>query len=343
MTGRIRAAVIGCGDVSAVHFAALRAMPEVELVAVCDADQGRADAAAQEHHVSAFADHRELLSCTQPDVVHIATPHDRHAVIAVDALNAGVNVILEKPLADNVAAGRRIVRAAQECRAKIGVCFQNRYNEPNRVAFALLRSGELGAVLGGSATVIWHRSPEYYANRPWRGRWARAGGGLLMNQAIHTLDLLQWLIGPVSGARGAVATRLLDEVIEVEDTADLLLTHENGARSVFYATLANVVNDTVTIEIVAEHATLSLRGDLTVRYDDGRIDVVGEPDAATQGRSYWGTSHALLIQDFYARLDEAEPFWISPAQAQASLELIQHLYDQTVPHRLESTRRTEKD
>ncbi|HEY5224647.1 MAG TPA: Gfo/Idh/MocA family oxidoreductase [Microbacteriaceae bacterium] len=331
-----KAAVIGCGDVSTVHFGALATLPNVELVAVCDTDAGRADAAAAAYDVPAFADHRELLSLINPDIVHICTPHDTHARIAIDALDAGVNVILEKPLADTIEAGRRVVAAAQRSSAKIAVCFQNRYNAPNQAAFRLLRSGTLGAILGGSGTVIWHRTADYYADRPWRGQWASGGGGLLMNQAIHTLDLMQWLIGDVATARGGVATRLLGDVIEVEDTADLILRHKNGARSVFYATLANVVNDAATIEIATEQATLSLRGALTVRYSDGRVENVRERETTTDGRDYWGVSHELLIRDFYGRLDDAAPFWISPTEAQKTLKIIQDVYDQSIPDRLAS-------
>jgi UDP-N-acetyl-2-amino-2-deoxyglucuronate dehydrogenase len=163
---KTKTAVIGCGDVSSVHFAALTAMPNVELVAVCDTDPGRLDVATSTYSVPGFADHRELLARARPDVVHICTPHDSHAPIAIDGLDAGVNVILEKPLADTPEAGRRIVAASQRSSAKIAVCFQNRYNAPSRAAFRLLRSGTVGAILGGSGTVIWHRTAEYYADRP---------------------------------------------------------------------------------------------------------------------------------------------------------------------------------
>jgi UDP-N-acetyl-2-amino-2-deoxyglucuronate dehydrogenase len=329
----IKAAIIGCGDVSSIHFEALSAMTGVELVAVCDTDPGRLNAAVTAHAAPGFTDHRELLARARPDVVHICTPHNAHAPIAIDALEAGVNVILEKPLADTTAAGHRLLEATQRSSAKIAVCFQNRYNAPSQAAFRLLRSGALGPILGGSATVIWHRTAEYYADRPWRGRWAGGGGGLLMNQAIHTLDLMQWLIGDVTSISGGVATRLLGDIIEVEDTADLVLQHEGGARSVFYATLANVVNDVVTIEIATEKATLSLRGALTVRYADGRVQIVREREATTDGRDYWGVSHSLLIRDFYDRLDDAEPFWISPAEAHKTLAIIQDVYEQNIPDR----------
>jgi UDP-N-acetyl-2-amino-2-deoxyglucuronate dehydrogenase len=335
--------VIGCGDISALHFDAIAGLTDADLVAVCDVDPGRLAAAVATYGVPGFASHAELFDADfsdaahpdapHPDVVHICTPHHLHASIAIDALVRGIHVVLEKPLAHSRSEGERLVEAATASGAKIAVCFQNRYNAPVQAAAELLASGTLGPVLGASATVIWHRDAAYYEDRPWRGRWATGGGGLLMNQAIHTLDLLQWLVGEVVQASGHTSTRALGDAIEVEDTAELSLTHANGARSVFYATLANAVNAPVTLDIVTEKATLSLRDGLTVSYADGRIETVAERAVAEGARSYWGLSHELLIQDFYARIEEPEPFWIGTSEAQRSLNIIQDVYDQTYPSR----------
>lgn len=335
MTG---AAVIGCGDISALHLGAIASMPDVELVAVCDIDPDRARAAAQEHGVAGYTDHLELLSRSAPDVVHVCTPHSEHAAIVVDALDRGVHVITEKPIASDPAQAAAIVDAAQRSVAKLAVCFQNRYNRPVQAARELIESGEAGRVLGAAGTVLWHRTPEYYAAAPWRGTWAGGGGGLLMNQAIHTLDLLCWLIGPVGGVTGTAATRALP--IEVEDTAEMTLLHENGARSVLYATLAHAVNEPVGIEIVLERAHLSIRDDLTIRWQDGSEQVVPEERTATGERSYWGVSHDRLIADFYGRLDDPEPFWIDARAGARAVEIIYDVYAASFPERVPTTRLT---
>ncbi|MDR7084238.1 putative dehydrogenase [Arthrobacter ginsengisoli] len=325
------AAVIGCGDVSAVHFEAIAKLDGATLVAVCDSDPRRLAAAVAAHGVPGFADHLSLVEAVRPDVVHICTPHDQHASVAADFLERGVHVIVEKPLAHTLAAGQRLVAAAAAGEAKIAVCFQNRYNATSQAMSSLLSSGALGAVLGASATVMWQRSAEYYDSRPWRGTWAGGGGGLMMNQAIHTVDLLQWLVGDIVKVSGHAATRFLGDTIEVEDTAEFVAEHANGARSVFFATLANAFNAPVTLDVVTEKAVLSLRGDLTVTHSDGRVEVIPERTSASGGRSYWGVSHELLINDFYARLDDAEPFWISPAEAEKSLRTIKDVYRQSYP------------
>jgi predicted dehydrogenase len=164
----------------------------------------------------------------------------------------------------------------------------------------------------------------------------------MMNQAIHTVDLLQWLVGDVVSLTGHSSTRVLGETIAVEDTAEFLAEHANGARSLFYASLANSVNAPVTLDIVTEKAALSLRGDLTVTYGDGRVEVIPEMErdpergAPTGGRAYWGLSHKLLIRDFYARIGDPGPFWIGPDEAFKSLAIVKELYRQSYPTQLKA-------
>jgi UDP-N-acetyl-2-amino-2-deoxyglucuronate dehydrogenase len=333
-TGRtVRTAVVGCGDISALHLAAIATVPDAGLVAVCDIDPGRLAAASDAQGVPGFLDAEELFEVVRPDVVHICTPHSTHSALAVAALERGISVVLEKPLAHSREEGDRIVAAAEASGAKIAVCFQNRYNQPVQRMRELLDSGTLGAVRGAAASVVWHRTAEYYNDRPWRGTWAGGGGGLLMNQAIHTLDLLQWLVGDVVAVNGSAATRGLGDTIEVEDTADMLLTHVGGVRSTFYATLTNAWNAPVAVDIETEKAVLSLRGELRVTFADGTVEVTGERETAEGERAYWGVSHELLVQDFYARLGDPEPFWISPAEARKTLGIIQDVYDQSYPER----------
>jgi len=329
-----RVAIIGCGDVATIHFEALAAIDGAELVAVCDTDPGRLGAAEQVHDVPGYADVVAMLEEVRPDVVHVCTPHNQHADPAIAALERGINVICEKPLASTMDDGERLAAAAAASTARIGICFQNRYNQAVKAMSQRLASGEFGAVLGGSGTVMWHRDAAYYQSRPWRGTWAGGGGGLLMNQAIHTLDLLQWMMGEVTSVSGHAGTHALGGAIEVEDTAELVLKHADGVRSVFYATLANSVNAPVTVDIVAEKATLNLRGDLRITHADGRVEVVQERRASSGGRDYWGVSHQLYIADFYAQLGQEGPFWNDPAEALKTLRVIKDVYVQSYPARL---------
>lgn len=327
--------MVGCGDISVQHLAAIGALADdgVELAAVVDPDPARRDAAASEHRVPGFASLGELIAEGGADVVHLCTPHSQHAPLALEALAAGVHVLTEKPVAHTLADAEQLAvaaRAAYEERGtQLGVCFQNRYNAPVAALRGLLDGGTLGPVTGAEATVMWHRPAAYYAAKPWRGTWAGSGGGLLMNQAIHTLDLLQWLVGPARVVDGRASTRALGGVIEVEDTADMVLEHEGGTRSVFFATNANGLNAPVTLDIQTEAAELSLRGALTVRYADGRVETVEETGVLPGSRSYWGASHQLLIADFYRAVRSGARFWIGADEATASLKLIKDVYSRS--------------
>jgi UDP-N-acetyl-2-amino-2-deoxyglucuronate dehydrogenase len=321
------AAVIGCGDVSIVHFEGIEGLADVELIAVCDTDRAAAEGASERWGVPAFGDHRALLRTIRPDVVHVCTPHDQHAPVVVDCLNAGVAVIVEKPLAATMHQAHKIIAAAdRHPDVKIGVCFQNRYNATAQAIRAALDDGSTGQVVGGHATVMWHRPPAYYASRPWRGWMLTSGGGVLINQAIHTIDMLQWLLGDVTAVDGHVGRSRRAPGADVEDTALLVLDHSTGARSVLVATNANVVDSLVTLEIDTEETTFFVRGDLTIKHADGRVEVVTESKATTAGRGYWGVSHRLLIADFYRRLTDEQPFWLSPKEAAKSQRIIEQAY-----------------
>lgn len=326
----VRAAIVGWGDVAVIHQEAIDTIEDADLVGVVDTDPGRRAAATAETGVPAFATIDELVDSVQTDVVHITTPHDQHVTPSLAALARGVHVIQEKPLAASLEDAQRLVGAAAILPAagpKVGICFQNRYNVSSQVLRRLLDSGELGAVKGAYASVVWTRTADYYRVKPWRGSREQSGGGLLINQAIHTLDLVQWFLGDVTGIAGHVATNKFHDIIEVEDTAEMLLTHRSGIQTAFYATLTAPQHRPVEIELDCENAYVKLRNGLSVAWHDGRVDHYEERKVPSGGRSYWGVSHELLIRDFYEKLDDPEPFWISPAEALKSLSILKRTYE----------------
>lgn len=332
MTTR-RIGLIGCGDVSVVHFEAIKDIEGLELVGVADSDPEALARATAATGVPGFASTQELIDAVGPDAVHVTTPHHQHVGPSLTALEAGVHVLQEKPLAHTLEDGQRLVEALAASPAdgpKIGICFQNRYNLASQRLHEMLGSGELGAVRGAWASVVWTRSADYYRAKPWRGTWDGSGGGLLINQAIHTLDLVQWLLGGVERTDGHVATRKYGDVIEVEDTAELLLHHRGGVTTSFYATLTAPQHRPVELELDCENAYVTLRGGieggLTIRWADGRVDTYGERSVTSGGRSYWGVSHELLIRDFYEHLEDPEPFWIGPGEAMTTLEILKEAY-----------------
>lgn len=327
-----RTALVGCGDVAAVHVEAIKELGRalgIKLVAVADTNVDALQAMSARTGANAYPDLSTMLEEEDIDVLHITTPHDYHVDLAIQALEAGVHVVLEKPLANEIESARRLLDYLTEHpdAPKIGVCFQNRYNQSSLELRRILDSGALGTVNGVYASVVWTRTPGYYTSKPWRGQQVRAGGGLLMNQAIHTLDLLQWLLGPVTASTGMVSTDKYADVVDVEDTAHAYLRHNTGVHTSFYGTLTNARHRHVEIEIDAAKALVELRDGLTVTWHDGSVDRYAERTQESEGRSYWGVSHELLIRDFYERLADPDPFWISPAEAMASLEIAKAIYD----------------
>lgn len=330
-----RAAIIGCGDVAGVHAEALDALGEelnIEFLAVADTDEEAARSFAEKTGTRAYNSMSELLAHEDIDVVHITTPHDAHIDPALEALTAGVHVVLEKPLANELDQAQRLLDHLESQEAgsgrtpKIGVCFQNRYNVSAQQLRRLLDSGELGDIRGAYSSVVWTRTPGYYLSKPWRGQQVRSGGGLLMNQAIHTLDLLQWFLGPVTSLKGTVSTDKYGDTVDVEDSAHALFNHDSGVQSTFYGTLANSRHRNVEIELDCEQALVTLSDGLRVAWADGRVDHYAERTRETGGRSYWGVSHELFIRDFYSRLQDPEPFWIGPAEAMTSLRMAKDIY-----------------
>ncbi len=324
-----RVAVVGCGDISSEHFTAIAANPDVLLVGVSDSDPGRLEAAASAWSCPGYADYRQLVAEQRPDVVHICTPHHLHADMAIHCLDQDVNVLLEKPLATTVDDAAAVVDAADRSSAQVGVCFQNRYNATSRRLREIVDTEQFGTVQSAVASVIWSREASYYQRREWRGRWATAGGGVLINQAIHTLDLLQWYLGDVHEVRGTASTLLLPEPIEVEDTASMVLLHGGGRRSIFFATNTHTDNEPVTIELRTQQATLRLHTDLTVIHSDGSEEILVEQERRAGEKAYWGASHGRLIDDFYRHVRSGRKFWIDAREASKTLSTITSVYDQS--------------
>lgn len=328
MNNTLGTAIIGCGSISPLHARAIAEVEDARLLAVVDNNPLLAAQAAQDYGCEGLTDYRELLKRPDIDIIHLCTPHYLHAQMAVELLNAGKHVLTEKPMAQDLPSARFMLEAAGTARGQLGVVFQNRYNDPSVQIKETIDSGNLGDLLCMKGIVTWTRSEDYYSNSSWRGRWATEGGGVLINQTIHTLDLLQWFGGEVSSVQGSVTTDVLNNVIEVEDSAHACITFKNKVRGLFYGTNAYLVNSPVELELVFQQGTLLQRRDCLYLWKDGQETLLCEPAAAggISGKSYWGTGHSRLIHDFYTHIREGRRFWIDGAEGIKTLELIAGIY-----------------
>lgn len=297
-----KSAIVGCGSIAQVHIKSLTELG-INITAVCDTNAQKADDAAKKTGATAYYDFDEMLLKEKIDVLHICTPHYLHTPMAKKAAELGIAVFTEKPPVINRCQITEFLILKDK--VPVGICFQNRYNPSTLRVREILSSEEVGKILGGRAFVTWHRNNSYYTESGWRGMLSTEGGGALINQAIHTLDLLIGFIGKPVAVEASCSNRLHKKIIEVEDTLEAYIDF-GGIPAVFYATNAYPTNAPVMIDIECENLSIRLEGDfVTIRYKDGTYKTENTKNNADAfGKSYWGNSHKSCIEDFYYSLTQ---------------------------------------
>ncbi|MBQ6470959.1 MAG: Gfo/Idh/MocA family oxidoreductase [Victivallales bacterium] len=337
---KFKVGIIGCGRISPFHGMPAKAQNCVKLVAVCDVDRNAAQDRAKLFGVSKiYTDYEEMITKEKLDVVHICLPHYLHAPVAIRAMELGCHVLTEKPMAISYKQAADMVKASKRTGRQLGVIFQNRYNAGSRLVKRALDSGSLGKILSARCTVNWFRSDEYYTESDWKGTWEKEGGGSIIDQAIHTIDLMCWMIG--YGEKGenlescdvTLANRAHQGIIEVEDCADGLITFKNGTRASFWCMNYYSSDASVEIEFACEKGTAHIKAEEgRVVLDDGH-EFVAKPDPSEVfdyggGPSYWGASHYKEITDFYEALASGEEPPITGEEIlDTAHRLIMGLYD----------------
>ncbi len=222
----LRTALIGPGKVADTHARALQSLSN--LVAVCGRDPAKTKTFADRYNLTPYTDLTQMLDTERIDALIVTSPHPQHAANSLPALERGIHVLVEKPLAITLADCDRMLDAASKHNARLSVVSQRRWYEPVRRVKSAIDNGKIGAPALGVVQVLGWRTPEYYEMDPWRGTWAGEGGGVLVNQAVHQLDLFQWLMGPIAEVSGYWAN-LNHPTIQVEDTAVAVVRFKNGA------------------------------------------------------------------------------------------------------------------
>jgi UDP-N-acetyl-2-amino-2-deoxyglucuronate dehydrogenase len=297
----LQAGFVGCGNITDTHARAAREAG-LGIAAFFGRDPGKAGALATRYGGRAFERYEDFLAHRPMDLVVIGSPSGLHAEQGIAAAERGLHVLVEKPVDVTTARGERLVAAAEKAGVKLGVLFQDRL-KPDLVRLRdFVRGGGLGRVLLASARVKWHRPPEYYSASSWRGTLALDGGAALVNQGIHTVDLLLWLLGPVARLRALTATRL--HAIEGEDVALALLEFESGAVGTLEATTVAWPGYPRRVEISGTGGTVVVEGDLVVAADlktssPGLLSAGGEGTAsASTAVVSDATPHRRMFEDF---------------------------------------------
>jgi predicted dehydrogenase len=322
-----KAVLIGCGAISENHIGILKEMPEVNFSAICDIDPKAAKRTVEREGLSlnVYTDYKEMLEKEKPDAVHICTPHFLHAPMAIYALERGINVFLEKPACMTPEELPALMEAEKNSSAILCISFQNRFLEAVGVAEKMIASGEYGKVMGGRAIVTWSRGGEYYTESPWRGKIATEGGSVLINQSIHSLDLLLYFLGEPENITGMIGTHTTGPYNDTEDTAHIIMKYPDDKVGIFFATNSYFKSARVEVDIACEKKNLRLSGD--------RLSVNGEivfegTKGVRRGKEVWGKGHSILIDEFYKALEEGRESPVPLESAVKSLKVIWELYRQ---------------
>jgi UDP-N-acetyl-2-amino-2-deoxyglucuronate dehydrogenase len=361
MTDKLRFALIGCGVIGPTHAEAINSLPGAELVAVADIIPARAQKLANKYGVKAYTNVQEMLAREQLDVVNICVPSGLHGEVACQAMRAGKHVIIEKPMEIRLETIDEMLRVQRETNVKLAVISQHRFDPASMHIHQLLEEQAFGRLVLGNALVPWWRSQAYYDSGAWRGTWALDGGGVLMNQAIHSIDLLQWLMGPVKSIYAYADT--LVHSMETEDVSVAVLRFANGALGTIAATTGAYPGVSTRIEIFGDKGSAIIEDDRLsylhlARDDQEEIGAYGTTGrkvgarppgedetslAGTQANETDSTaqnpaalsfrSHALQIADMIRAIREDGTPLVDGYAARRPIEIILGIYESARTHK----------
>ncbi len=341
----VRVGLIGCGKVGSIHAAALKSIPEADFVAACDSNAERAGAFAAKYGVNPFTDLPAMLK--EVDAVIIGTPHPLHAEPAIRAAGAGVHVLVEKPMAATAADCDAMLAAAKQSGIVLGVISQRRFFEPVQRIKAAIDAGKIGKPSLGVFIMYSWREPSYYTSDPWRGKWDTEGGGVLVNQSPHQLDILLWLLGPAAEVSGYWAN-VNHPNVEVDDTAVANIRFKNGGLGSVITSVSQRPGIFTKVHIHGSNgASVGVETDRGATFIAG-VSAISEPPltdlwtvpseekllsqfqdedrasfAAVDATVHY---HALQIRDFLQAVQQKRPPLVSGEDGRAVVELFSAIY-----------------
>jgi predicted dehydrogenase len=324
----------GGGNISETHARAARAIPGVSIAAVYGSNPEKVSRLARECNAAPYHDLDAFLSHRPLDLVMLGSPSGLHATEGIAAAQRGLHVLTEKPIEINTARADALIQAAQQAKVRLGVIFQDRLKPDIRRLKQWLDSGLLGKPLFVDARVKWYRPPEYYSASKWRGTIALDGGGALINQGVHTVDLLVWLFGDVARVQVRIATVL--HKIEAEDTALALLEFNSGARGVLLATTAAYPGYPRRLEITGTEGTVILEHDRIIAANlrnpppDLALNAPADTNPSASSAAVTDVrGHQAILEDFLAAIRDNRPPICDGPEARRSIALIESIYNST--------------
>ncbi|HCE43199.1 MAG TPA: hypothetical protein DET40_06605 [Lentisphaeria bacterium] len=339
MNKKIKCAIIGCGVIAPSHAEGYAAIKDVEIAWACDLVKDKADKLAAKYSIPKTAvDFREVLADPELDCVSICTDHASHSMIAVEAFKKGKHVLCEKALSSTHQGLENMMEAYGKHKGLVfsGI-FQNRYNKVYQLMKKLLAENSLGTLLTADLQFHCYRSDAYYDADEWRGTWAKEGGSLLINQAIHAVDLLGWMTGGVKYISGTYSNLTHGEHIETDDTAVATLRFKNGALGTISATSSSKLEWDMAYSFNGSKGTIDLRnGDIQrIDLEDKKLvdsicsevqKIKDEAKVSGPGKAYYGPSHSCQIADFVESIRTGKEPFISGESARHTVDMVLGIY-----------------
>lgn len=329
-------AIIGCGRISPNHVVASQ-KTGLDLVALCDLDlKNTLDKIRKfdldENYVKQYTDYKQMLEEQKPELVAIATESGKHAAIALDCIEAGCNVIIEKPIALSLEDADKIIEAGHRKGVKVCACHQNRFNKSIQMIREALEKGRFGKLLYGTAHIRWARDHEYYDRASWRGTWEQDGGAL-MNQCIHDIDLLRWMMGDDVVRVIGMTDRLKHPYIQAEDLGIALVQFANGSYGIIEGTTdVFPKNLEETLYIFGDKGTVKAGGDAVNLLEEWNFsDYIDEPEEVKKECSelppnVYGFGHTKLYRDVIDAIENDREPYVNGEAGRRALEMVLAIY-----------------
>jgi predicted dehydrogenase len=326
----LRVGIIGCSNIFTMHATSVAHLENAQIAGVCDIKKERADAAAANFKTTAYYDYKDLINRDKIDVVHICVPHYLHPIITKYALEKGVHILCEKPMSIKYEDAVANVRLAEEKKLKYGVIFQCRYNDSSRLIKENIENGTLGKVISARVVLTWCKPDSYYALSDWKGTWEKEGGGVIIDQAIHSLDLANWFINDEPIKIQAHLSNRGHKIMEVDDTGEGFIRYKNGATLGFWAMNNYGCDEPIEIRLYCENGKAVMNyEEAQITLNDGRILKAkqGEDGIVYEnGKDYWGFQHIKQIKDFYESIEQDKEPFISGREALKIQKIICEIY-----------------
>lgn len=329
---KFKAGIVGCGNIFLMHAQSLINTPGVELSAVCDIRRLRAHSAAKKYNCRYYLEYKEMLEKENLDSVHILTPHYLHPRMAIQALSKRINVLTEKPIAINPLDAQKMIRTAKRNNVKLGVISQNRYNPGSQLAKKNILAGSLGKIKAAKLILTYYKPDAYYKNSDWKGRLKLEGGGVLIDQAIHFIDVLRWLIDDEVEYVETNIARRMHKFIEVEDLAEGIIKFKKGTYVCFYLMNFYSYDADPEIEMDCEKGRVKIVKDSArIGFYNGR-EITARPrpgeyiDYGKGRKDYWGFCHWIQIKEFYRALREGREPQVNGEEALKTQEIVWSIY-----------------